>query len=167
MSKAKADLVEQEIQSEPPFESFEFRIGDFVKLKQSNTIGEIVAKLNEGYVQILVGTMKLNVRCRNIIRSDKSSEVSRSIPSPHIEADTMSELDLRGMYGDEAIQAIDRLFDSAILSGLHRVSLIHGKGTGALRRRVTEYLKSSQSIKSYRLGEWNEGGGGVTIVELL
>ena len=79
----------------------------------------------------------------------------------------MSELDLRGMYGDEAIQAIVRLFDSAILSGLHRVSLIHGKGTGALRRRVTEYLKSSQSIKSYRLGEWNEGGGGVTIVELL
>jgi DNA mismatch repair protein MutS2 len=77
-----------------------------------------------------------------------------------------NELDLRGMYGDEAIVAVEKIFDDAILNGLHRINIIHGKGTGALRKRITEFLKSHPSVKSYRLGEWNEGGTGVTVVEL-
>jgi DNA mismatch repair protein MutS2 len=70
------------------------------------------------------------------------------------------------MYGDEAVEAVDKFIDDAILAGLHRVDIIHGKGTGALRKKITEYLKTHHSIKSFRLGEWNEGGMGVTVVEL-
>ncbi|MBI4810746.1 MAG: Smr/MutS family protein [Ignavibacteriales bacterium] len=71
------------------------------------------------------------------------------------------------MYGDEEIRAVDKFIDTAMLSGIHRFDIIHGKGTGALRKRITEYLKTSSSVKSFRLGEWNEGGSGVTVVELM
>ncbi|MDH4071380.1 MAG: Smr/MutS family protein, partial [Ignavibacteria bacterium] len=67
---------------------------------------------------------------------------------------------------DEAVDAVDRLLDSAILAGLHRVDVIHGKGTGVLRKRISEFLSGDKRVKSFRLGEWNEGGGGATIVEL-
>jgi DNA mismatch repair protein MutS2 len=76
------------------------------------------------------------------------------------------ELDLRGMTGDEAIPLVDKFIDAAILAGLHRVDVIHGKGTGALRRRVTEFLANHPRVRSYRLGEWNEGGTGATVIEL-
>jgi DNA mismatch repair protein MutS2 len=76
------------------------------------------------------------------------------------------EIDLRGMYSDEAIPAVDKFIDDAILAGLNRIDIIHGKGTGALRKKISDHLKSKSSIKSFRLGEWNEGGTGVTVVEL-
>ena len=76
------------------------------------------------------------------------------------------EVDLRGMFGDEAVEAVEKLIDEAIVHGLHRIDIIHGKGTGVLRKRVMGYLKSNPIIKSFRLGEWNEGGSGVTVVEL-
>jgi DNA mismatch repair protein MutS2 len=71
------------------------------------------------------------------------------------------------MYGDEAVAEVDKLIDQAIITGLHRIDIIHGKGTGALRKKITDYLKNNSSIKSFRLGEWNEGGTGVTVVELV
>jgi len=77
-----------------------------------------------------------------------------------------TEIDLRGMFGDEAIAQVERFLDDAIVAGLHRVDIIHGKGTGALRKRITEFLKTYPHIKAFRLGEWNEGGAGVTVVEL-
>jgi DNA mismatch repair protein MutS2 len=70
------------------------------------------------------------------------------------------------MYGYEAIEALDKFIDNAILNNLQRIDVIHGKGTGALRKKIEEYLKKLDTIKSFRLGEWNEGGTGITIVEL-
>ncbi|MDE3059348.1 MAG: Smr/MutS family protein, partial [Bacteroidota bacterium] len=67
---------------------------------------------------------------------------------------------------EEAIKAVDKFLDDSILSGAIHIDIIHGKGTGALRKRVAEYLKSDKRIKSFRLGEWNEGGSGVTVIEL-
>jgi len=70
------------------------------------------------------------------------------------------------LFGDEAISAVDRFLDASIHAGLKRVRIIHGKGTGALRKKVTEYLKSNSRVVSFQLGEWNEGGSGVTVVIL-
>lgn len=76
------------------------------------------------------------------------------------------ELDLRGMTVEEALQVTDKYLDEAILAGLPWVRLIHGKGTGALRAAIKDYVKKHPRVKKYRWGETNEGGMGVTVVEL-
>lgn len=76
------------------------------------------------------------------------------------------ELDIRGMYGDDACFVLDKYIDDAALAGIHTVRIIHGKGTGALKAAVWQYLKGDKRIVSYRLGAFGEGDGGVTIVEV-
>lgn len=76
------------------------------------------------------------------------------------------ELDLRGERYEDALIKVEKYIDDAVLAGYPRVSIIHGKGTGALRKGVQELLKRHRSVKSIRLGEAGEGGSGVTVVEL-
>lgn len=78
----------------------------------------------------------------------------------------VTEIDLRGMTATEAIMTLDMSLDSAALSGIHQVTIIHGKGTGVLRTEVHKYLKRCKYVKSYRLGVFGEGESGVTIAEL-
>ena len=77
-----------------------------------------------------------------------------------------SELDLRGQRYDEAMTNLDRYIDSVLLAGLDVVTIIHGIGTGAIRKGVWQYLKSSKHVKSYNYAPANEGGNGATIVHL-
>lgn len=79
---------------------------------------------------------------------------------------TRTELDLRGVRYEDALQQVDKYIDAALLAGYHQVSIIHGKGTGALRQGVTEFLKHHRMVKSIRFGAAAEGGNGVTIAEL-
>lgn len=76
------------------------------------------------------------------------------------------ELDLRGKLVEEAIAEIDKYLDDAILAGYQEVSLIHGKGTGALRTGVQNFLRTHPNVKSFRIGGHGEGGSGVTLVSL-
>lgn len=76
------------------------------------------------------------------------------------------EIHLRGMTGDEAWSAVDKYFDEAQLAGFHTVRLVHGKGTGALKTALWNYLKGDRRVASFRIGQFGEGDGGVTIVEL-
>ena len=76
------------------------------------------------------------------------------------------EINLLGLTVDEAIMELDKYLDDACLSHLNQVRVVHGKGTGALRKGVHEYLKKQSYVKSFRLGEFGEGDAGVTIVEL-
>ena len=76
------------------------------------------------------------------------------------------ELDLRGERYEDAIIRTEKYLDDALLSNYHQVSIIHGKGTGALRQGIQQYLKKHSRVKSYRFGESGEGGHGVTVVEL-
>lgn len=78
----------------------------------------------------------------------------------------VTDVDLRGMTAMEAIMELDRALDSATLSGIHQVTIIHGKGTGVLRTEVHKYLKRCKYVKTYRLGVFGEGEAGVTIAEL-
>ena len=81
-------------------------------------------------------------------------------------AGASSELDLRGQTTDEAVMNVDRFIDSAQLAGVGQLTIIHGKGTGALRTAVQQHLKHHPGVKSFRLGTFGEGESGVTIVEL-
>ena len=78
----------------------------------------------------------------------------------------MDELYLRHLTVDEALPKLDKYLDDAFMSGLYQVRVIHGKGTGTLRRIVREQLAKHPLVKSYRPGDYGEGGNGVTIVEL-
>ena len=77
-----------------------------------------------------------------------------------------NELDIRGMMTDEADLAVDRFLDSALMGKLNTVTIIHGKGTGALRKAVHQQLRRHTAVKSFRLGRYGEGEDGVTVVEL-
>ena len=77
-----------------------------------------------------------------------------------------TEVDLRGMTFEEAADAVDKYLDDLYLSRMDRATLIHGKGTGALRRKLGDYLKQHPRVKSQRLGDHTEGGSGVTVVTL-
>ena len=147
----------------------ELKIGDIVSLKGTDSIGEIVEQVDSNHFVILAGAFRINVGRLDITKSEQKLPTGKRCTStdslPAAEP-IKNEIDLRGMYAEEAITCIEKFFDNAIIAGFHRVSLIHGKGTGALRRKITEYLRTKASIKSFKLGEWNEGGAGVTIVEL-
>ena len=80
--------------------------------------------------------------------------------------DFHDEIDLRGLTGDEAWSKVDKYLDEAIISGFHTVRLIHGKGTGALKTALWQYLKGDRRIAIFRIGQYGEGDGGVTVVEL-
>ena len=77
-----------------------------------------------------------------------------------------SEIDLRGMIGDEAWFAVDKYLDDAIMYNVQSVHLIHGKGTGALKNALWKYLRTDSRVASFRIGKYGEGDGGVTVVEL-
>ncbi|EPS46955.1 recombination and DNA strand exchange inhibitor protein [Clostridium botulinum CFSAN002369] len=77
-----------------------------------------------------------------------------------------SSVDLRGMDAEEAIYTVDKYLDEAYLGGLGEVTIVHGKGTGVLRKTIMDMLKGHSHVKKYRLGEYGEGGTGVTVVEL-
>jgi DNA mismatch repair protein MutS2 len=76
------------------------------------------------------------------------------------------EINVMGMTVSEAVSAIDKFLDDARLTHMSKVTIIHGKGTGALRKGIHEYLRKQKHVKSYRIGEYGEGEYGVTIVEL-
>jgi DNA mismatch repair protein MutS2 len=95
----------------------------------------------------------------------RPAAISRSL-SVESAAAVSTEVHLRHMRMDEALDALDRYMDQARLAGLHTVRIVHGKGTGTLRTMVHRYLKEQPDVKGFRLGEDGEGGFGVTVAEL-
>ena len=83
-----------------------------------------------------------------------------------VSRDFRDEIHLRGMTGDEAWSAVDKYFDEAQLAGFHTVRLVHGKGTGALKNALWKYLRTDPRVAAFRIGQFGEGDGGVTVVEL-
>ena len=142
--------------------------GDEVKVLTWGQIGQLIEKVSDHEWNVQMGIMKMKV-------DEKDLEFKKS-PKP-VETKTVTkikgkdfhvnlELDLRGERYENALARVEKYIDDALLAGYPRVSIIHGKGTGALRQGVREYLKNHRSVKSMRFGEASEGGIGVTIVEL-
>ena len=86
--------------------------------------------------------------------------------SSRADADVKTELDLRGETVDEAIGELGLFIDKCVLNSIEEIRIIHGKGTGALRSAVTDYLRHHPNISEYRLGKYGEGENGVTIAKL-
>ncbi|MBD3290748.1 endonuclease MutS2, partial [candidate division KSB1 bacterium] len=98
--------------------------------------------------------------------AEKKPEEKRVRVRYDYESATNTELDLRGMRAEDAEIMTDKFIQDAVLAGLEQVQIIHGKGTGALRKVVHELLEKHPHVKNKSLGNWNQGGTGVTIVQL-
>lgn len=140
-------------------------VGDRVRLREGRESGEVL-EIQGQSVLVLWGNARLRVPLGDLVHGGAEHAFAQQTTSPIFTPEVKTELDLRGLLGDEAIAQVQNFLDNALAAGLHRVDIIHGKGTGALRKKVTEFLKSYPHLKSFRLGEWNEGGTGVTVVEL-
>jgi DNA mismatch repair protein MutS2 len=148
-----------------------FSIGDRVTMNGSSECGEVVSSIDSiGEVLVAFKNMKMRVSVRDLVKFEEryAPEVSSFISNRDAfgKIPVSREIDLRGKLGDEAIALVEKFLEDAYVAGLQRVDIIHGKGTGALRRKVSEYLKEHPYVRLFRLGNWNEGGAGVTVVEL-
>ena len=158
--------IEELVEPDEPAAAQDLQIGDIVRANDTSQEGEIV-ELKPPFATVLIGSTRLKSRLDRLHRvKGKQMASPVSLATPVYAPNGSNEIDLRGMLGDEAIAHVERFLDDALVAGLHRVDIIHGKGTGALRKRIGEFLKTCPHIKSFRLGEWNEGGSGVTVVEL-
>ena len=88
------------------------------------------------------------------------------ISEVNINDSLLNEIDLRGMRAEDAINTLDKYLNDAVVAGFSLVRIIHGKGSGVLREVIGKYLKDHNLVKDFRLGRWNEGDTGVTIVEI-
>ena len=138
--------------------------GDDVYLVDSpGNIGTALDVASNGKIPVAFGSMRMQVDVAKLRLHDKSAKPAAT-SSVTIEQVERNEIDIRGQYGDDAIREIDLFLYQAWMSGLGRVDIIHGKGTGALRTRVLAYLKDLRFVESLQLAEWNEGGSGMTKV---
>jgi len=150
------------------------KLGETVEIISMNEQGEIVVLPNSsGDVMIQVGIMKIKANLRDLRRVKETTpakpERSRGSSGRGMESKTMTastELDIRGLMVDEGTVLLDKFIDDAVMSSVKTLSVIHGKGTGALRAGIHNYLKHNKFVKSYRLGVFGEGDSGVTIIEL-
>jgi DNA mismatch repair protein MutS2 len=123
-------------------------------------------------VTVVVGALKLTVPMTSVRRvakrrlgaADRAEVVQKMGDQPELEV--KREVDVRGMRVSEVDDAVQQAVDLAVRGDLPVLMIIHGKGTGALRERVTALLKGDKRVRDFRLGLWNEGGAGVTIVTL-
>jgi len=145
--------------------------GEEVYLPKFNQQGIVLAPPGpEGEVQVQVGIIKINVPLKELRRVEKNKAAAGHSETARVALNkTMAisfELDLRGLYTEDALLEVEKYLDDAYLAGLAKVRLIHGKGTGALRTAIHKYLGGHRRVKSFRLGEQGEGGFGVTVVDL-
>nr|WP_078579578.1 endonuclease MutS2 [Salipaludibacillus agaradhaerens] len=142
--------------------------GDEVKVISFDQKGHIVDKVNDKEYYVQLGMMKMKVRKEDLlyINRPKAVETKPLATVRGREAHVKTELDLRGERYENAMLEVEKYLDDAVLAGYHQVSIIHGKGTGALRKGVQELLKNHRNVQETRLGTQGEGGSGVTVVSL-
>jgi len=145
-------------------------VGSVVRLRNGSDSGEVLNLSEDGRsAEVLFGTIRMRVPITDLRASKRPPTRTTEgalITSPDRLTTVQRDLDLRGMTGDEALPLIDKFIDDACLAGLHRIDIIHGKGTGALRKKVSSFLEKHPRVKTFRLADWNEGGTGATVVEL-
>ncbi|HOB12373.1 MAG TPA: endonuclease MutS2 [Syntrophomonadaceae bacterium] len=144
--------------------------GDYVFIKNINQRGYVLEGPNpQGEVTVQVGILKLNVSQEQLVPSQSPEEKNyQRVNKSFLEkARTISkEIDVRGKLAEEAIHEIDKYLEDANLVGIDSVRIIHGKGTGALRKAVRSYLQNHRYVESFQDGAREEGGYGVTVVKL-
>lgn len=149
------------------------KIGDEVLIFDIDKNATVLALPDStGKVLVQAGIIKTRVDESNLrlLQSNKKKQAyttsKRMVNRSNLDVKAITEVDLRGMTAIEAVMELENAIDSALLSNMNQITVIHGKGTGVLRNEVHKYLKTCKAIKSYRLGVYGEGEAGVTIAEL-
>lgn len=168
-----ADPVRRHLIEEDYDPDFPIHAGDTVLIADIGSQAQVIAPPDkDGNVQVQSGLMKMRVHRSNLRPSrtpkKKKPAGTRSVRGVESRASrsAATTVDLRGMTKDEALLVLDRYLDSAVLSGLGEITIVHGKGTGVLRAAVQSYLKRNPRVREYRLGVYGEGEDGVTIAQL-
>lgn len=145
----------------------DYKVGDRIFVNSINQYA-IVNKinLNKETVNIQAGILKLEVSMDDVKKVIEKKQKEYRPINMHTKTQVKSEIDLRGKLVDEAIYELETYMDRALLNGYREIYVIHGKGTGALRTGIMEFLKTSRYVKEYRTGGHNEGGIGCTVVTL-
>ena len=152
----------------------DIRLGMTVKIISLDEVGDVINLPNtNGDFNVQVGIIKVKTNISDVepVNQPKPEKQGKQVLSARSgveskSANIKSELDLRGMLAHDAIMETDKFIDDAMLSSLKKISVIHGKGTGALRSAIHDYLRHNKAVKTYRLGNFGEGDTGVTIIEL-
>jgi DNA mismatch repair protein MutS2 len=158
-----------------PKPSRPIREGDLVEIPGVNTPAEVVSVGKDGILQLKSGILKMKAKADEVrlIEDDEraaqkkkpASTTSKSVDSV-MRAPANRELDIRGMESLEAESVVETFISAAVMGRLNEVTIIHGKGTGVLRKTVHDILRRNKAVKTFRLGVYGEGESGVTVVTL-
>ena len=174
MNAAQEALHLREETPEPETPSRPIAAGDRVELPGVRTAATVVQVNGDGSLVLQAGKMKMTAKPGQVrliegqpqVKKQAAAPKTGPAPSLHLERRASSELDIRGYETLEAESVVENYLDAAVMAKLETVTIIHGKGTGALRKAVHEILRRSKAVKSFRLGRYGEGEAGVTVVEL-
>ena len=147
------------------------RVGDTVQIKSMGVKATVLSISSDRVLSLRAGIMNVSAKEDEVLLLEVQSAATaksspKASPAQLRTASVPSEIDIRGMESLEGVLAAERYIDSAVMGKLKTVTIIHGKGTGALRAAVQQMLKKNKSVKSFRLGRFGEGEAGVTVVEL-
>ena len=173
LNEAETALHQRDEDTEPvPAPSRPIAVGDTVELAGVRTGAAVLAVNGDGTLLLQAGKMKMTVKAQQVRLPEGQPKKKPAAPASggsaklNLQSRAASELDIRGYETLEAESVVENYIDSAVMAKLGTVTIIHGKGTGALRKAVHEMLKRNKAVKSFRLGRYGEGEAGVTVVEL-
>ncbi len=170
LNEMESKIRASQPKAERPEPKREILVGDTVELLKLGTKASVIAINKDGTYQLQAGILKLSAKAEEIYLLENENPYKTKGRPAHSGREMKmtampSEVDLRGMDGVEAVSVLQRYLDEAMRSNLSQVRIIHGKGTGVLRKAVQQELKKNKHIKSFRLGVYGEGEDGVTIAE--
>jgi DNA mismatch repair protein MutS2 len=171
LNEAEHEIREIEYDQTNETSSRELLPGDRVKLRGLGTLADVISISREGILSLQAGIMRITAHKDEVIlvENETQNEIKIQLAKSDAklrEITAKPEIDLRGMTTGDAVPLLDLFIDSAIMAKLVSVTIIHGKGTGAMRNAVQQHLRQHSGVKSFRLGVYGEGEDGVTIVEL-
>ena len=159
-----ADDAPEEVSARP------VRVGDVVQIKSMGVKATVLSVAPDRTLQLKAGILSVTAREDEVLLLEdakiETKNTAQKAAAALRSASVPSSVDLRGLMSDEAVLMMERYLDSAVMAKLQQVTVIHGKGTGALRQAVQNALKHNKFVKSFRHGNFGEGEMGVTIVEL-
>ena len=175
LNEAEDAIDKRDARSEPiPKPSRPIQKGDLVEIPGVGTPAEVVSVGSDDTLQLKAGILKMKAKAKEVrlIEDDERAAMKKKAPKPMrttvtgLHTAASRELDIRGMETLEAESVVETFLSSAVMGHLETVTIIHGKGTGALRKAVHDILRRNKNVKSFRLGVYGEGENGVTVVTL-
>lgn len=170
LNEAEEQFSGRQSAPERPAPSRAIKAGDTVEILKFGTRATVLSINKDGTYELQAGIMKVTAKPEEVYLIEETQQQAKKIiersKREFRNTPAATELDLRGMSADEAIATLSIFLDNAMLANLSQVRIIHGKGTGVLRKAVHGELKRNRAVKKYRLGVYGEGEDGVTIAEL-